>query len=287
MTLRIFLASSFFSSFLTFFHFRWLKRLLFEKSNIRFEGTYLSYHEALSLCSGYSDEAILEKVLASTMLVTSGQCVAERDGVTLGSSFYSPAVLAGLFIACSRCPDSISVLDFGGALGSTYFQHSCITRHLNNLRWNVIEQPHYVSAARNHIFESNLFFFSTIEECLASSAVNVCLLSGVLQYLPDPFEVLNNILAIQADVLILDRTPYLCAGACGYYAIQHVPPGIYSASYPSRFFVERELLPPIASAGYSKVCVFPAIDDLAPYAKWLGHVFVRTVKSSNAPLAST
>lgn len=252
-----------------------VKRLLrLRQLAIHFTGCFSSYQQALSLCTGYESQLILDKVLASTLSVLSGEGVAERDGFILYSPTYSLSVISGLLIASSRNSGRISVLDFGGSLGSSFFQHLDFLKFMPTLAWNVVEQPHFVAAGRSKIVHENLFFYGSINECLSANTINVCLLSGVLQCIPDPFDVLKSILSIKPDVIILDRTPYLHNGENGYYAIQHVPAGIYPASYPSRFFVRSEIHDLIFAAGYSLISELPAVDNLAPYANWLGHVFV-------------
>lgn len=261
------------------FRFLW-NRVRQGRPLIRFTGSYQTYSQALSRCSGYDSKLILDKVLASTLLVLSGHAIAERDGVTLSTPYYSSSILSGLLIANSRISGPLCVLDFGGSLGSSFLQCRQVLKYLPPVDWNIVEQSHFVSAGRSMIKVTNLSFFESIDECASLKPISVCLLSGVLQCIPNPFEILEKMISLAPEVLILDRTPYLTSGAAGYYAVQHVPRSIYSATYPSRFFLKSELLEPISAAGYDLVGEFPCVDDLVPYAQWLGHVFVRNLGSS-------
>ena len=129
----------------------------------------------------------------------------------------------------------MNVLDFGGALGSHYFQNRQFLHDLSEIRWNVVEQSHYVLAGQEHIQSDHLRFYSSIDDCLAESQPNVILLSSVLQYLQSPDEIISLLEGVGASALIIDRTPF-SASAIDRLAIQNVPASICSASYPMWIF---------------------------------------------------
>ena len=66
---------------------------------------------------------ILDKVLAATLKVKQGQAVFERDSVLFDEIEYSWPLLAGLMWAAASNGGKLNVLDFGGALGSSYYQN--------------------------------------------------------------------------------------------------------------------------------------------------------------------
>jgi putative methyltransferase (TIGR04325 family) len=70
---------------------------------------------------------------------------------------------------------------------------------------------------------------------------NVVLLSGVLQFVENPFDILNELISYRIKYIIIDRT-YVTDKDKDYLTIQNVPPQIYPASYPFWFFSERKLL---------------------------------------------
>ena len=208
---------------------------------IRFEGAFSTWEEACAHSIGYDAENILAKVLAATLEVKRGTAVFERDSVLFDKTEYAWPVVAGLLWAAARNGGCLSVLDFGGSLGSSYFQNRKLLKTLPIIRWNVVEQAHYVKAGQTYIQDEQLRFYQSIHECLAENKVNAILLSSVLQYLSDPADLLLSLVAVGADALILDRTIVNHSISDRIY-VQHVPSSICNASYPCRSLSEPRLL---------------------------------------------
>jgi putative methyltransferase (TIGR04325 family) len=206
-----------------------------QDGGLRFEGDFASWEEASAQCTGYDAEDILAKVLAATIKVKRGEAAFERDSVLFAEIEYAWPVLAGLMWAAARNGGRLNVLDFGGALGSSYFQNRKFLQTLPEVRWNVVEQPHYVDAGRKYIQDEQLRFYQTIEECLSANRPNVILLSSVLQYLKSPVELVHKLNNVGAACLIVDRTPFTVNGK-DKLTVQKVPAAIYSASYPMWIF---------------------------------------------------
>lgn len=206
-----------------------------QDGGLRFEGDFVSWEEASAQCTGYDAEDILAKVLAATLKVKRGEAAFERDSVLFDEVEYAWPVLAGLMWAAARNGGKLNVLDFGGALGSSYFQNRKFLQTLPEVRWNVVEQSHYVEAGRKYIQDDKLRFYQTIEECLSENQPNVILLSSVLQYLESPIELIGKLNKVGASCLIVDRTPFSVNGK-DKLTVQKVPAAIYSASYPMWIF---------------------------------------------------
>jgi putative methyltransferase (TIGR04325 family) len=208
--------------------------------SIRFEGDYATWQEAAAQCTGYDAESILAKVLEATLQVKRGDAVYERDSVLFDEIDYAWPVTAGLMWAAAQSGGRLDVLDFGGALGSSYFQNRALLAGLPQVRWSVVEQEHFVDAGKQHIQDETLRFYSTIDACLAENKPNVVLLSSVLQYLPNIEVVIAEINYSGILMLIIDRTPFnnkqnneIC--------IQKVPESIYRGSYPMWIFSQDRL----------------------------------------------
>ena len=253
---------------------RWFRQV--RGGGIRFEGNFVTWEEANSHCTGYDAEEILAKVLASTLKVKHGEAAAERDSVLFDQIEYAWPVLAGLMWAAARSSGRLNVLDFGGALGSSYFQNRKFLQSLPDVRWNVVEQPHYVDAGRKHIQDEQLRFYKTIAECLAENQPNVILLSSVFQYLPDPSSMLLDLKRVGSDTIVFDRTIVNHSSFDRVY-VQHVPAPIYSASYPCRSFSESALLAALGKS-YLALCEFPSLNFPALNAiesEFKGYIFTR------------
>jgi putative methyltransferase (TIGR04325 family) len=188
---------------------------------------------------------ISKKVLAATLKVKNGIAAYERDTVIFDKIQYSWPITAGLFWAAARNSGNLSVLDFGGAMGSSYFQNREFFDGLKTLHWSVIEQSHLTSSAKKFIQNNQLKFYNSIDECIKTQNPNVIILSSVLQYLESPNLVLQNLTKSNADIMIIDRTPF-SSKSTNSQVIQHVSPQIYDGSYPMHVFSEQDFLEKIS-----------------------------------------
>ena len=213
---------------------RWFRQLR-GTEGICFKGNFTSWEEASAHCTGYDTEEILAKVLAATLKVKHGEAAFERDSVLFDQIDYVWPLLSGLMWAAARSGGRLNVLDFGGALGSSYFQNRRFLQTLPDVRWNVVEQSHYVDAGRAHIEDEKLRFYKSIDECLTVNQPNVILLSSVVQYLESPTDLIRELNRVGALCLIFDRTPF-SLNREDKLVVQTVPVSIYTASYPMWLF---------------------------------------------------
>ncbi|MDO8590885.1 MAG: methyltransferase, TIGR04325 family, partial [bacterium] len=117
---------------------------------LNFSGNYKSWEEALRHSSGYDTDVILEKVKSAALKVKRGEAAFERDSVAFGKPKYVWPVLAILLWIASQKQNSLTVMDFGGSLGSLYFQHRKFLDQLNKLSWNVVEQPKFALCGKEN-----------------------------------------------------------------------------------------------------------------------------------------
>ena len=215
---------------------RWLHRCDKKKGGIFYRGDFNSWHDAAKLASGYGVPVILERTRDSLRMVRDGKAEFERDSVIISPPEYPFALIACLLhLAALKELKSLSVLDFGGSLGSSYFQCRKFLVGVKKLRWSVIEQTAHVACGRAEFQNDELRFYETISEAMASERPDVLVLSGVLQCLPEPFAVLEELRAQTIPFMILDRLPFINAGR-DLLTLQEVPETIYPASYPAWFF---------------------------------------------------
>ena len=198
-----------------------------------------SWQDAVARAGGYDEEGILDRVLHSTREVVSGRAVAERDGVTLGAPEIRWPVVGALLNAARESGGLLSVLDFGGSLGSTYRQHHALLSGMD-LRWNVVEQPAF-SASGREFEDGTLRFFDSITGCIDATSPTVVLFSSVLQYLPDPHAVIREAQSVGARAIIIDRTP-MTAQPEDIPVVQVAPPALYPVSYPAWLMSHERLV---------------------------------------------
>ncbi len=203
-------------------------------------GEYRNWDEAMAASTGYDSEIILHKTKAALLKVKNCEAVYERDSVLFDEIQYSWPLIAGLMWVAARCNGKLNILDFGGSLGSTYFQNQVFLSTLSSVRWNIVEQSSYVRVGKAFFEDANLHFYTDVAECITETQPNAIILSGVLQYLEQPYTVFNQMMELSSDYIIIDRTPYW-NGATDRLCVQTVPASIYPASYPSWIFSRQQL----------------------------------------------
>lgn len=201
----------------------------------RITGDYSSWDEAVTASTGYDNEIILEKTRTALLKVKNGEAVYERDSVLFDEIEYSWPLLAGLMWMTARSEGTLNVLDFGGSLGSTYYQNRAFLSSLPRVRWNIIEQARHVEIGKVWFEDDHLHFYHNITECLADTQPNVMIFSSVLQYLEHPYTVMDQIMENPCDCIIIDRTPFY-VGQTDRLCVQVVSSSIYPSSYPSWIF---------------------------------------------------
>lgn len=221
-------------------------------SRYGWHGNFKSWEEAKKRTTGYDIPLIVEKVRKALLKVKKGESVYERDSVLFDEIEYSWPVLSGLLLAAALDKGKLSVLDFGGSLGSSYFQNKKFLRQFSFVSWNIVEQPHFVDVGKKYFEDEVLHFYYDIEECVRNQKPNILLLSSVLQYIEKPYEMLERLLSFKFPFVIVDRTSFHTKPR-DRITIQKVPPWIYEASYPCWLFDEGRFVSFFQDNGYEMV----------------------------------
>ncbi len=132
------------------------------------KGNYSTWDEAKKKCSGYDSEIIFSKVKSASLKVKNGQSVFERDSVIFDKIQYSFPLLSSLALIAQQNNGKLNVLDFGGSLGSSYFQNKNMFSRTKEFNWCVVEQPHFVREGLHSFADNNLHFFLLSEGLLAA-----------------------------------------------------------------------------------------------------------------------
>jgi putative methyltransferase (TIGR04325 family) len=248
------------------------------RPGIHFHGAYATWEEAAKASSGYGDPRILEKIKDAALRVQRGAAAYERDGVLFDHVEFSWPVLAALLWAAAQ-RGRLGVVDVGGSLGTSYFQNRSLLNSVGDVRWGIVEQPHFVACGKQNLQSERLRFYDTIEECAAEIQPNVVLLSGVLQYVKEYDAIVRAVTALRPAVIAVDRTIVNLAGEQRIY-VQRVPASIYSASYPVYSLPEDVLIAGFERRGYRLVgdfdsLAFPALEQIG--SKFKGYIFRETI----------
>jgi putative methyltransferase (TIGR04325 family) len=201
-------------------------------------GNYKSWQEAAKECRGYEAGNILDTVKTSVLKVKNGKAVYERDSVLFNQLQFSSPLLQAFNASVEK--GKLHIIDFGGSLGSSYFQNRKLLT-VNELRWAVVEQKHFVEAGKKEIAEQGLQFYYTIAEAIQEQDVQVLLLSSVVQYFENPYQLIAELLSYNFKYIIVDRTAFI-EDAAERITRQVVPPEIYTASYPAWFLNESKFV---------------------------------------------
>lgn len=225
-----------------------------------FSGDYSSWEMAAAECEGYDADQIFSKIKAAVIAVRDGRAAFERDSVLFHTPEYRWETLATLLWQAAREKGELRVLDFGGSLGSVYFQSRAYLADLPLVKWGVVEQPHYVNFGNSELASNALQFFREIESAFDAIEPNVAFFGASLQYVASPFEILDCILSRRVSSVVFDKLA-LSDQAADRLTVQRVPKHIYEASYPAWFFSETHFFEYMKQAGYKCVSEWRNIDE--------------------------
>jgi putative methyltransferase (TIGR04325 family) len=236
-----------------------------------FSGDYKCWKEASNASSGYDSDEIMTKVKEALLKVKNGEAVYERDSVLFDKVQYSWPLLAGLLWIASQEDNRLNLIDFGGSLGSSYYQNKKFLAHLRVLKWNIIEQKKFVDCGKRYFEGEHLKFYYHLDDCLKEQHSNTILLSSVIQYIEKPYELLKEIIGKRLKYVLFDRTPFLHHGE-DRITVQKVPAEIYRASYPAWFFNQKKFLG-FFSSEYELIADFESNDWANIPSVFKGYVF--------------
>lgn len=248
------------------------------RGGVFFEGDYEDWKSAQKVTSGYDAAEVLLKTRDSIRSIRDGKAIFERDSVLLPQAEYPFPLITCLLDAVVRMQkQSLSILDYGGSLGSSYFSCRRFLQGLSRLNWSVVEQAHYVDCGRREFQTGELSFYYSIDECLSEQRPDVLLMSCVLPYLESPYALLAEAFTKNFEYLLIDRHPTTDLDH-DVLTVQHVPKTIYGASYPAWFF-SSEIFRSFVGRDYELLFEFPALGGRAyfgnHFADYNGFFFAR------------
>ncbi len=231
-------------------------------NGISFSDPFSNWSSAESNAQGYDDPEILKKVFDAAMLVKNGKGTFERDSVVFQEKSYDWPVLTALTWMAAKNNGQLKVLDFGGSLGSSFFQNLEFLKDLKGLRWGIVEQPHFVKCGKENFSNDILSFHSNVKELASHFMPDTILLASVIQYIENPFEVMSEICNLKPGLIIFDRT-YFSDSESDLIVNQINPDGIYQQSYPAWILSESKMLSFLAGLGYKLKFDYPCFEITA------------------------
>ncbi|MEO8205532.1 MAG: methyltransferase, TIGR04325 family [Chthoniobacterales bacterium] len=231
------------------------KKLFRKRGTITFSGPFPAWDKAVAASCGYDAKTITDGIMAAMDKVASGKAAMERDGFALSTPQYPHGLLAALLHVAAQNEGRLHVLDFGGSLGTSYFACKPWLSRVRDLRWTVVEQSHFIDIGNRKFADGVLTFAPEID---AVPSPNFVVISGVLMYLPSPYEFLRKLLSLNADMVVIDRTATVPLDS-DVITVQHINSVGYQASYPCRLLSRSKLLN-ICTESYQCLEVFRALD---------------------------
>ncbi|NZD61696.1 methyltransferase, TIGR04325 family [Rhizobium sp. WYCCWR 11290] len=200
-------------------------------AKVGFFGNYGSFDEALKDCGAdYQSDGILDITRRNT------EKIRASDQAEI-SPVLAP-FLSSFFLAISAVGrETVSVIDYGGALGAHYFHVRRLLPAKYKLRWMVVDLPRTASIGREVFGNEELSFADELDP---SVDADIVVASCVFQVLPRPHETIKQLLSIDASHFIFPLIP-LTELDDDRLTVEYVSPAVATMSIPHWFFSRRTI----------------------------------------------
>lgn len=196
-----------------------------------------SWEEASAASHGYESNVVIDSMY--------GHETPQGENFSLIVESRQLQILAALGVAIQQ-KDTLRVLDVGGARGE-YFELVQILFADTKIDWIVLETPSLVPKTSSSTHgNSRITWTSDQTSCVGP--FDVVLLSSVLQYVQNPYELLQEMSQLTSK-LIINRLP-LISGLHDEIAVQHLRMYGRRGSYPAWFFSESKFLESVGELGH-------------------------------------
>jgi putative methyltransferase (TIGR04325 family) len=213
------------------------------KNAILFRQTSLHWNDVLRQISGYAVDDILTRCRDALLKVKNGEFPYERDSVLFTEKELFFPLLSALFFISLKKNKELNLIDFGGSLGSTYYQNKDELKEVGiSLYWKIIEQENFVKCGKEYFENSELKFYYSIDEATLDKKSDICMFGSVLPYVEKPYELLSQMHQKKIEYIIIDRTMFANNVEEDVLTIQTIPENIGKAAYPAWFLSLNKFL---------------------------------------------
>lgn len=177
---------------------KWLKRALKLADNKE----YKNYSQAIKACSSdaYLNVELCNMVAVKTVI--HAQNLNERPFVLNPTNVFLLSAINQYIIDFST--RDLTILDYGGACGSHYFDIKRFIPKDVSLKWYVVETEQMVkSAHEKEISNTELVFVSSLNDIKAN--INLIHSSCALHYVPEPYDMIRELIGIKAEWILFNR----------------------------------------------------------------------------------
>lgn len=135
------------------------RRIMQKFALVQYSGNFREWIDASKLCVGYDAENIFDKVKSAALRVKAGEACYERDSCLFYEKAFNYPLVAHLEKIAMENDNYLDVIDWGGALGSTYYQNrKLLCSEKLNYKWSVVEQVHFVKYGKENLTDEILKF---------------------------------------------------------------------------------------------------------------------------------
>lgn len=126
----------------------------------------------------------------------------------------------------------------------------------------VVEQKHFAEYGRKNLEKNNLKFYadSEVKDLLKNEPADVVFFSSSLQYLPKPYETLDEIMKNPPDYFLFDRTSF-APGSKDRLTIQKVSERVFKNTSLPCWLFGKEKFYAYFSEKFEKISEFPSIGN--------------------------
>lgn len=198
---------------------------------------FSDWNSALSKTTTYNSEDVTRKTLNSARKVRDGLAVYERDSVLFDKIQYDWPLLSSLMLAANT-NNRLNIVDYGGALGTSYRQNKKFLDLVNcKKNWVILEQKHIVEIGKREFENNELSFINSLDEL--NDSVDLAILGSSICYFEKPYQVLDDLIKLRPSYILIVRTTFSNIDKDSI-SIQIVKPTIYKASFPVWTFSKKK-----------------------------------------------
>ena len=226
-----------------------------------FVGNYDTWEEAASHADAWTHESFAVHARSTAHRARRGEIAFERDARP-ANELQWPIVTA-LNRVLAEEDRHLRLLDFGGSLGSLYYQCRPQLASDSIVEWRIVEQGKIARIGAVEFQNNEMRFFEFIADALTGNwQPNAVLVSGSLQYQRDAYQILEELLAIGANYFVLDRTTFISDNYADRITVQHITEMNYGRylRLPQWLFNERHFSDVLAKSRYEIIANFDAVD---------------------------
>ena len=228
---------------------KWLKIIIKnffsnKKNRFYFTGPFNTWKDARKNSEGYDNDKIIKKLFESAIKVKNKKFAYERDTVLFSKPSYDWLILYNILKHYNNYKN-LNLIDFGGSLGSTYYQHKFFLKLFKSVKWNIIEQKKITTIGKKFFKNKRLNFYNDLEFAMKENKPKLILLNNVLQYIENPTQIIDILSKYKGVTIIIDKIIFT-KKAKGIIIVQKNPKRIYEAAYPLRIFSKSKFLKKIS-----------------------------------------